>query len=118
MNVIQHFQPGDGQRSVGEQVHAATAHFVQRLGALAGIQQFDLDPQFLRDVRQQVGTGANQVFGVLRVLPEIGRCIRAAGGDQSFTFAGGGDRQAWHERQRPQQRPASQTAQIHGNMLL
>nr|BFE95338.1 hypothetical protein GCM10020185_58740 [Pseudomonas brassicacearum subsp. brassicacearum] len=117
MNVIQHFKPGNGQWRVGEQVHASTAHFVQRLGALAGIQQFDLDPQFLPDLRQQVGAGANQVLGVLRVLPEIGWCIRAAGGDQSFTFAGG-DRQAWHERQRPQQRPAGQTTQIHGNTLL
>ncbi|MNE39282.1 hypothetical protein D3C80_1332270 [compost metagenome] len=113
MDVIQGFQLTDGQRRVRQHVHASAAHFVQGLGAFAGIQQFDLEPQLPRHLLQQIGTGTDQVFGILRVLPQVRRRIGAAGDHQAFAFTCG-------ERQRRQQRQSQQapyTAQIHGFTL-
>ena len=106
MNVIQSFQLTDRQWRIGQHVHAPAAHFVQGLGAFAGVKQFDLDPQLPRHLLQQVGTGADQVLGVLRVLPQVRRRIRAAGHHQALAFARG-DGQRRQQRQ-PQQLMTSQ----------
>ncbi|MNT11950.1 hypothetical protein D3C72_1468570 [compost metagenome] len=87
MDVVQGLQLADGQRRVRQHVHAPAAHFVQGLGAFAGIKQFDLEPQLPRHLLQQIGAGTDQVFGIVRVLPQVRRCVRAAGYHKALAFA-------------------------------
>jgi len=100
IDVVKVFQLIEHQRRVRQHVHAPAAHFVEGLRAFAGVEQLDLDPQILGHLLQQVGTGADQMFGVLRVLPQVRRRVRATGDDQALALAG--------SRSHPRQQDQSQ----------
>ncbi|MNP12938.1 hypothetical protein D3C76_1051950 [compost metagenome] len=102
VDIVQRRQLPDLQRGIEQQVHTPAANLLKGLVAPTGTQHVHLDPQLAGHLLQQLDIGANQVLWVLRVLPGVGRRIRAAGRHQALALA------CCHCRRRQQRRHARQ----------
>ncbi|MDT4872365.1 hypothetical protein FQZ97_1075430 [compost metagenome] len=89
MDVIHGLQTRQGQEGAGDQVDPASAHLVLGAGPGAGVENFHLQSQLLANLLEQVGVGAYQLRGILRVAPEIGGILGIAGGHQALALPGG-----------------------------
>ncbi|MNF89626.1 hypothetical protein D3C84_721580 [compost metagenome] len=89
MDVVHGLQARQGEEGAGDQVDPAGTHLILGTGPGAGVEDLHLQAQFLGDLLEQVGVGAYQLLGVLRVAPEVRRILGIAGRHQPLALPGG-----------------------------
>ncbi|MNG11443.1 hypothetical protein D3C84_949880 [compost metagenome] len=89
VDVVHGLQARQGEEGPGDQVDPAGAHLVLGAGPGAGVEDLHFQAQLLGDLLEQVGVGAYQMLGVLRVAPEIRGILGVAGGHQPLALPGG-----------------------------
>ncbi len=75
-----HLQPACfGQEIPGQQIDPTGAHLFLGSRPRPAVNHFDIQPQLLAQVLEQVSIGTDQLLGVLRVAPQVRRVFRIAG---------------------------------------
>ncbi|MCY1415842.1 hypothetical protein D9M71_313380 [compost metagenome] len=100
MHVVHGFQARKSEEGPGNQIDPAGADFILGAGPGTGVEDVHLQSEFFGDLLEQVGVGAYQLLGVLRVAPEVGRVLGIAGGHQALALPGRvpeSGKQAQHE---------------------